>query len=307
MAQFYALETVIRRAPLGLRFVDLVQAATVSDGLEVATWPAGATRGVIPAARSPVSGAFGFRSLPGLLAYEVGERPASDWCVVGLSPSEPTPEELLDLNNLRSLLEEEAGGPTANFVVYVADRLGRYLPQVLPLCLPRESLLEVPLFSAPARRPPPGLGVVRGELRERGSDTPAGWALVAASPDGVRTYVGIADARGMFTLFIPYAGALPPLVGSPPHGATDIGQLAWPLTLRVFYQPSHLRRVALPQEVAPPGGQGPPETRSILEQTAAQVYASPGVPASSIVQPLRFGQDLIVRTGDGPRLLVDAA
>ncbi|MCS6844227.1 MAG: hypothetical protein NZ528_07890 [Caldilineales bacterium] len=271
------LETVLRRAPLGLRFVDLARAAYVTDGLEVAAWAMGGGKPGRPAVRSPLSGVYGFRTLPGLRPYEVGERPAGDWC-----PS---------------------ADAAPNFVVYVEDRLGRFLPQVLSLCLPREHLVEVPLFSAPARAPLPGMAVVRGELWDRAGQRPAGWAMVTASVAEGASYVAIADARGMFVLFVPYASALPPLSGSPPPSSGGVDQLAWPVVVRVFYQPAQ-------QEVVP--GANLPHIRSILEQDRAEVYDTAAVHGPSITRTLRFGQDLVVTTeGLAPphrsRLLVEAA
>jgi hypothetical protein len=80
MQRFLQLETVIRRAPLGMRFVDIIRDVTVSDSLLVQAWQYGTTGLKQIALTSPVSGVYGFRSLPGLARYEVGERPASDWC-----------------------------------------------------------------------------------------------------------------------------------------------------------------------------------------------------------------------------------
>lgn len=269
------LETVLRRAPLGLRFLDLARGAYVTDGLEVAAWLLVEGKPGRPALRSPLSGVYGFRALPGLRPYEVGERPASDWCASAEAPP--------------------------NFAVYVEDRLGRFLPQVLSLCLPRENIVEVPLFSAPARAPLPGMAVVRGELWDRAGQRPASWAMVTATVAGEASYVAVADARGMFALFVPYAAALPPLQGSPPHGSGGVDQLTWPVVVQVFYQPAQQQVVA---------GSTPPHIRSILEQSRAEVYNTPGVHGLSITRTLRFGQDLVVATeGLAPphrsRLLVE--
>lgn len=283
MTHVRRLETVVRRAPLGLRFIDLARGVHVTDGLTVAAWPVGGSRPGLLAVRSPLSGVFGYRSLPGLRTFEVGERPASDWCAGDEELSPPA-----------------EGGP--NFVVSVEDKLGRFLPQVLLLCLPRERLVEVPLFSAPARPPLAGLAVVQGELRDRQAGRPASWAMVTATVDGA-TYVGISDARGIFTLFIPYASALPPLQGSPPHGSTALDQLTWPVGVQVFFQPSRQQLIA---------GLSTPEVRSILNQARAEVYDTTTVHGSSVVRALHFGQDLVVATQgltapDQSRLLVDPA
>jgi hypothetical protein len=283
MIQVTRLETIVRRAPLGLRFLDLARGVPVTDGVEVRAWPVAGTGPGHQAIRSPLSGIYGFRSLPGFRLFETGERPASDWC----DPAGSSPP----------------GDTEPNFVVAVEDRQQRFLPQALRLCLPRERLMEVPLFSAPARAPLPGLAVIRGELWNRVQARPAGWAMVTASTDDAATYVGLADARGIFTLFVPYASALPPLQGSPPHGSGDVDQLTWPLVIQVFYQPAQ-------QQPVP--GLGWPETRSILEQDRAEVYDTPISHGPAITRSLRFGQDLVISTQglDPPhqsRLLVDPA
>ncbi len=313
MLRVVPLESILLRAPLGVRFIDLSRGVPVTDGLVVTARPLEIVVGEVVsvgrpmlALRSPVSGIYGFRTLPGLEPYVRGEREASAWCGGG-SPFEgfePTPEELLELGTLRRLVGAEALTPAANFVVRVEDQAGRFLPQVLLLCLPREQLLEVPLFSSPARPVPSGLAAVRGQVAERDpsgqAGAAAGWALVTASTDGV-TYAALADARGMFALFLPYAATLPPLAGSPPHGALPFDQLTWPISVQVFYEPAHQRRV--------PGldPRDPPDVRSILEQRSARVYDTPTQPGSSVVRPLRLGRELVVATDQRSELLIDAA
>lgn len=298
ISSFTLLEIIIRRAPLALRFLDLVRGVTVADGLTVTAQQNGATFPVLAASASPLSGVYGFRNLPGLRPFEVGDRPASDWCGWTSPPGTPSAEELLDVEELRRLIRGDEGAPPPNFVIYVRDALGRFLPELLRMCLPKEQLVEVPLFSAPARSTPPGWGVVRGEVWDRGANGPARWAMVTASHDGGTTYVTLADARGMFALFMPYASALPPLIGSPPHGAAAIDQLTWPVTIKVFYQPSQQRYQA---------GFAPPDIRSILEQAAAQVYDTLTLHGDDVVRPIRLGQDLVAHTDGSARLVVDAA
>ncbi len=296
MARFVMLETVTRRAPLGVRFIDLARGVPVTDSMVVTARPLGdATGAVTMAERSPLTGVHGFRTLPGLRAYETGERPASDWCAAAPDPGEPAPDELRDLGILRRVFDAGEVTPPANFVVSVEDRAGRFLAQTLSLCLPKERLLDVPLFSGPARVAPAGLGVVRGELEDRETARSAGWALVTVSPNATETYTGVADARGMFTVFMPYAGVLPALAGPPPHGAEPVDKLTWPLTVRVFYEPSRRRRIP---------GLDAPDTRSILEQGLAQVFDTALAGGPSVVRPIRLGVELVVTTQGRSRLLV---
>lgn len=308
MQRFFKLETVTRRAPLGLRFLDLARGVNVTDGLVVTAWRLGTSGPKQRAISSPLSGVYGFRTLAGFGRFEVGESPASDWC--GSPPGlptagEPTAEELTDLSTLQSLLKADENATKANYLLSVEDRFERFLPQVLLVCLPKEHLIEVPLFSSPSRLAPAGLGVVSGQLGLQGTlpVQPASWALVTASPDAdVTTYVGVADARGMFLLFVPYASALPPLIGSPPHGTAAIDQLTWQLTIHVFYQPSRQRKVP---------GVDPPDILSILEQGKAEIYDRlPNIHSATLTRPIRFGGDLVVKTLEQEglsQLLIDAA
>jgi hypothetical protein len=305
MQRFVLLEKVTRRAPLGLRFLDLAREVSVTDGLVVTAWQTGTNNPKYIAMRSPLSGIYGFRSLPGLRQFEVAERPASDWCGPSSPPASPpalpTPEELTNLNTLQALLSSEENTAKSNFVIYVNDQMERFLPQLLLMCLPKEELIEVPLFSSPARPALVGFGAVRGEVAEQGTQPPrpASWALVTVSPDdGVTTYVAVADARGMFTLYTPYASALPPLQGSPPHGSGTIDQLSWQLTIQVFYQPSTQVFIA---------GIDPPDTLSILEQGRANVYDQSNTPGSSLLRSISFGGDVVVATSGHSQLLVDPA
>lgn len=302
MQRFFLLETVTRRAPLGIRFLDFVRGVSVHDSLAVTVWRQGTTGPKQAALCSPLSGIYGFRSLPGLRDFEVGERPATDWCASPPDVGEPTAEQLTHFSTLQGLLGAEESPTQANFILSVEDQMGRFLPQALLLCLPKEHLIEIPLLSSPTRLAPGGLGAVRGQIaiQQGGLATgPAGWALVTASPDNnVTTYVGVADARGMFTLFVPYASALPPLEGSPPHGSGTIDQLTWQLTIQVFYQPSKLSFVPT---------LSPPDTLSILGQAAASIYDQPGVAGPNLVRPIRFGDDLAVKTVGRSELLIDPA
>jgi hypothetical protein len=297
MQHFFKLEAVTRRAPLGLRFLDMVRAVSVNDALVVTAWQLGTSGPKWTAIPSPLSGVYGFRALPGLERFEVGERPASDWC--GSPPDASPPDDLTSSGVLRDWLSADENVPKANFIVTVEDRMNRYQPQLLLMCLPKERLIEVPLFSSPARQPPAGLGVVHGELiTHPGSQPtkPASWALVTAILDG-HSYVAVADARGMFVLFVPYASALPPLVdGQFPHGSSAIDQLTWSITIQVSFQPSKQRFVP---------GVEPPDILSIMEQGSAHVSAQVGELLPELTTVIRFGKDLVVATEGQSELFID--
>jgi hypothetical protein len=145
--------------------------------------------------------------------------------------------------------------------------------------------------------------VVRGELWDRPADGPARWALVTVRPVNTSTtYVAVADGRGMFTLFLPYASPLPPLNNG--QGSAPLDQLTWPLRIRVLYQPSQQRRLADLDD-----DRAPPDTRSILEQAAAMMRNSGAAedPVAAMTRPIRFGRELVVKTGGEARLLIEPA
>lgn len=302
MQQFFALEQVKQRTPLGMRFLDMVRGVTITDGLLVTAWPvhAGGASSRQTAYRSPLSGIYGFRSLPGLEEFERGQRPATDWCASPPGVGQPALGDLASLGTLQTLIYADEGVSAANFIVYVQDSMQRFLPQILLMCLPKEELIEVPLFSAPSRIGPAGFGAVRGEVWLLQDSSPASWALITASLEAMTTYVTIADARGMFTLLVPYASALPTLTGSPPHGSGTIDQLTWTLTIQVFYQ-------VLPNIQIFPGvpGAGLPDMRSILGQTQVMIYdSSLTTSVASLTRSIRFGQDVVVATSGQSRVYI---
>lgn len=299
MQRFFLLERVIRRAPLGMRFVDIIRDVTVSDSLLVQAWQKGTNGPKQAALVSPISGVHGFRSLPGLARYEVGERPASDWCAP--ADNAQPPDDWASSGALYGWVNAAEGAAKANFIVRVQDLQGRFLPEMLFLCLPRESLLEVPLFSSPAREPLAGFGVIRGQLvRHDGAQAgqPAGWARITAIL-GDHTYEGIADARGMFVVFVPYARFPALQNGGAGPGGEYVARLTWDVTIQVSYQPSQL--IFVP-------GVEPPDMRSIIEQGRAKVYQQAGQASDELSTQLPFGRDLVVTTeGQQSLLFIDPA
>src|SRR5215469_11397457 len=169
---------------------------------------------------------------------------------------------------------------------------------MLFLYLPREHLLEVPLMSSPARPPLVGFGVIRGQLARHDSTQmdqplPAAWATITATLDG-RNYESVADARGIFVIFVPYA-RFPALQNSgSPQGGDYMAQLVWDVTIQVSYQPSQL--IFVP-------GVEQPDMRSIITQGGAGVYQQADHPASEFNAQLPFGKDLVVTTEGQQSLL----
>lgn len=305
MQRFKLLETVIRRAPLAMRFVDIVRDVTVNDSLLVQAWQKGVADSVARSRQmalvSPLSGVYGFRSLPGLARFEAGIGEASDW--YGPQPDAPAPDDWASSGALYGWANTAEGVAIANFVITVEDLQERFLPEMLFLYLPREHLLEVPLISGPARPPLAGFGVIRGQLARHDSpqmDQPlaAGWATVTAILDG-RSYESVADARGIFVIFVPYARFPALQNGGSQQGGDYIARLVWDVTIQVSYQPSQLIFVPSVEQ---------PDMRSIITQGRAGIYQQADHPASEFNAQLPFGKDLVVTTeGQQSLLFVDPA
>lgn len=97
----------------------------------------------------------------------------------------------------------------------------------------------------------------------------------------------MADARGIFVIFVPYA-RFPALQNRGSQQDGDyIAQLMWDVTLQVSYQPSQL--IFVP-------GVDQPDMRSIITQGRAGVYQQADHPASELNAQLPFGRDLVVTT-----------
>lgn len=300
---YFPLESVTRAAPLGLRCVDIATQGQVAGGLAVSAVPrerrARATYAVLTR-----SGVYALHRLPGLTEFEfAGAPPAS-------SPS--------------------ASPQGAEFIVFVEDLAARYLPYAMTLTLPRRLPLTTFLFSAPARAHVPGLMSIRGSLKDStqqtsdGSFLPAPFARVeaeyeATSPPTI--FVGLADWRGEFALFMPGPNPLQPpagVVATSPNvpGRQTIAQLRWPITLRFFYEPAAQQFVTVDErgraevvegqqagltDVAPEAARARyfPVLASLLNQSAAEVFevaGASGAPAAELSAEVEYGKDLVVRT-----------
>ena len=254
------LETTAYRAALGLQFIDSVGGASVADGLVVTAWPAGAAWDARTAAQSPISTIMGFGHLPGLASYE--------------SAITQDPE----------ILTWSPPGTGRLFEVRVTDPFGRYLPELIALTVPRSTLATPLLFSAPARPAPSGFAAVTGEVSTVTSG-PASWAAVQIMA-GADTYLTLADQLGRYVAYFPYPEALPPLIGSPPDGSQP-GQLTWPLTVTVSYQPS------AQSQLSDAAAGDPPELGSLLGQATAAMSVSGGQ-QPSLAATLTFGAPLLL-------------
>jgi hypothetical protein len=259
------LETTGYRAPLALHGIDSISGADVGDGLAAIAWPQGDPASIRTAAHSPVSALLGFGKLPGLHSQELVLAQGSatlSWPAASPPAASPLP-----------------------FVVTVTDMLGRFLPEAMVVDAPQTAPVDVTLYSSPARPQPPGWAMVYGEVHVDPDATPAAWALIEIT-DGSAAYQTISDQAGRFLFYLPYPEALPPLAGSPPASG-GIGQLTWPITATVSYEPAALTWPANPAPA------GPPDVFSIRAQNQAEIATAAGT-QPSYDGTLSFGTPLLL-------------
>jgi hypothetical protein len=280
--------------PFGVRFWDSVTRTSIGDGLRVTARPALGGSGTLD--REAIltrSDVFAFHNLPGLRGEESGQGDADYW-------------------------DEIEGHPMGrkSFVVEVNDRFGRFLPftftaemphrrlfqfnpilsPLSPLAPPQSGELGVPLFSAPARPIPGGMAVVRAQITTFPANDPAPFALVeiqAKSANGPTVSVhGVADLQGGVAVIFAYPELPPPAsFGSPSAGEGQaLSSREWTVSVRIFWGP-----------VLSNGGL--PDLADVLFTQPERVVLGGTSPAQPLApQTLRFGRDLILRSGQGADL-----
>jgi hypothetical protein len=157
----------------------------------------------------------------------------------------------------------------------------------------------VPLFSAPTRPVPGGVGVVRAQLVDptatssQGPGGPAAWAVLEASVPGQPAVRSIADDQGRIALLVPYPppSSVPlagvggsPLIGTSP-AALPLSEQTWLLTIRAAYAPRA-------------GLGGLPELAETLEQPAALVWADQARTHLLDQVELRYGRETVLTSRD---------
>jgi hypothetical protein len=282
------LEEVSRVAPAGVRFWD-VAAGQIANGLLVSVYPAGAPELGRPGLQGK-TGVYSFRGLPGLGGLEMGQGDDPYWL---------------------------ANEGRVAFTLEVSDPAGRYLPWQWNVRLPHRGLLSLaaspaglqlapdatwlPVFSAAARPFDAAIGVVRAQLVDAtlavsppAQPAPAAWAMVEARAGTAAPVFGLADARGVVAVPIPYPP--PPSVGlgSPlSGGSVPLGQQTWPVQIRVYYGAIAAGRL--------------PDLVQILNQPAAFAWQDQALRNELTGSLLRFGRDLILRTQNSATLFITVA
>jgi hypothetical protein len=291
LANLTPLEIITYRAALALQFTDAVTGQQVAEGMVVRAWAFDPAEPQLAhrfdeAEKSPNSGVYGFRSLPGLERYQIGD---------------PITAESL------------------SFIVTIEDRLGRFLPQTrhydLPLTNPAVQL--IPLYPNPNRPTPTGYGAVRIQLLRTTAPTPqvtvtgpAAWARVAVTVPGDNVgdppnlFHGLANGRGTALIQVPY-----PMIAA----SVLLNEAEWTVLVEVAHETAlHEGDYDLLDQVFPDldEAQTPPFQDTLESQSAANLFETVTIVDAAnqiynIVGPtnvteldftLQFGRPLILRT-----------
>lgn len=283
--QFHELERIVRNAPLGIRFIDALCNHTVTDRLDVRIWeihlgdkPYQLGR-AIRAHHSSVSGVYGFRTLPGLRTFEFEE------------------DSKQALKKAKKYCPEPNGDDDhrPNYLLYVCDTAERYLPIAIKLCVPKTSLVQIKLYSSPARLAPAGYSPVYGHVCQKRNAKPADWALIEATNDQGKMFQVLANEDGLFTLYVAHPSLPPHQRDHPPFN-----QVETLFTFRVGYG-ADKTKVKI-------DGQALPEYNLILSQPRVKIYeALDSIPQLDVEESLLYMSEYILKTtgDDKGRLLVE--
>lgn len=268
------LEHIVRRAPLAMRFRDVVTDKPITDGLEVRAYAMSHLQEGYLAQRSPVTGIYGYRTLPGLSAYVDGSKEANQFCV--------------------------AVSPDANFIVSIEDTQRRFLPQLMSLCLPKETLLNVPIFSSPTRNLAGAYAEIRGyAVYEKAPATliAANWAIIEVTLEGA-TYITITAPNGEFVCYVPY----PPIKSATGSNNKPLSELSWSVSIRAQFEPDTL------DPVFPNGSLVLPDISAITNQGNAKLFEHTNQTAKNkLNRDLIYGAPLVVRSKDQSYVQIDPA
>jgi hypothetical protein len=276
-------------ALFGIRLWDPVVNAPVNDeDIALMCWPEKGGRPV-RALRTP-SGIYAFNGLPGFQNFEY---PAGDF-----GPKSVTKRFIAKARDNRNRFMPMAFWvdiPAPLGVLYDRRLLGQPT-SAAPLGDPRGLL-----FSQPARPIPPGIAVIRAQLKEYSSGLAVSHAVMEVEIAGKQWY-GISDTKGSIAILFPYPA---PESSSPPQSVSiPLEKEKWNLTVRVRYQPEKI--VYFPDEEFRDTGRTEeklPELQSIFDQSAAAIWAT--MPGSPVLEPaapsfsaeLNYGKGLVLQTG----------
>jgi len=287
------LERIVSVAPYGFRLWDIVAGRSVAHGLQVVLRTGSGRR---LAATSGPSDVFAIHHVPGLDAFEHGVGDDAFW-------SSPPPVQ--DIGRV------EVDDPLGRFLPFsfqpdAPARIGRFAREVcgppdgailgLPVASPVGPDLPIlPLFSSAGRPTPQGMARVSAQL-ETGDGTPAAGAVLVVRPPGESPAYGLADGRGVATVFVPYPRPTQPLLSPPSTESAALATQAWD-------------DVAVSVHWVAQAPSRHPDLCHLLSQldTPAVVVLSGESPAGELLTTrLRYGMPLDLRTSPLSVLIVEA-
>jgi len=288
MTSVLTIEKLSLVAPLGLCFHDAATGERVSDGLKVAVYPAAETvwkhrRYAMPNR----SGVFVLQKAYGLKNFPFGAGDAEFW--MDNLPSKSYIVEVSDIEKRFQSFQFSVNLPVKGIYQWES------VPVVSPNNSPNKKLSSIPLYSAPTRKNPGAMSIIRAELRQI-DQSPASSAILEARFNSNLIARGIADHEGRVVLMFPTPAPTSHPAASPPTNSapTSLAEQKWILNLSVKYQPSIFQ--FSPPIVAETDEEHLPDLRLALAQANGRLWADDGQTEEFQTAVLQFGKELILRS-----------
>lgn len=284
MTSVLIIEKLSLTAPLGLCFHDAATGERVIDGLRIAVYPATETiwkhrRYAVPNR----SGVFVLQKAYGLENFPIDAGDAEFWT-----------DNLPNKSYVVEVFDVEKRFQSFQFTVKLPVR-GIYQWESVPVASPNKKLSSIPLYSAPTRKNPGAMSIIRAELRQI-DRSPASSAVLEARFNGKLIARGIADREGRVALMFPTPAPTSNPIASPPANAapTSLAEQKWILNLTVKYQPSVFQ--FSPPLVAETDEEVTPDLRLALAQANGRLWADVEQTEEFQTAVLQLGKELILRS-----------
>ena len=282
------LESVIRPAPIGLRFRDVATGLPVRDGLSVTVTP---TRN--PGRRFALerngNGVWFAHRFPGLNDETLGN--TGDWGSI----AQPCRIDVVDAGGRFQPLVLDMDLPVrglANWPDWAALPQAPLAPLTdtddlvsPPLAVVCQN--QFPLFPSAGRASPAPLAEIRTQIIRIDTGAPAAWALLTASHGGRVRGIGQADALGRVALFFAYPERPRPSLATSPPAITDF---RWAIDFTAYWN-------GLAADTAPEFGAVMDQLNHPRDLFADTRIAPPELLPSQL---LSLGKPLVLRTADTP-------
>ena len=287
------VERLAHFVPFGVRLLDVATGRPVSEDVTVRIVPpppAAATT----AFRTP-SGVFAAHGLRSLRAFELRDVGPDGLPVPADDAPMPFRVEVRDLSgSFHSFAVDRALLPSDGLLVPACGSP----PDSPPGSPPDAAHDALPLYSLPGRAVPPGMAVVRAQLRNAADRSPAAFAALEVVPShGAAPVRGIADERGEVAVLFPYPQP-PSLAGSPPAGTRrPLSSTRWTVGVRAF----------VPRVASPPEAGELPELCSLLDQSPTTLTTTESPPRELGEATVEYGRELVLRSSPGDAALLVGA